>query len=87
MAWLITVVIGPILSSFHLPKWRTLDLAAIFLLCRAYCGYGDAALPPLYFFTVGAICHWHLLPLWGLLLLLLPMLGFGVHFLVFKGTL
>jgi hypothetical protein len=52
---------------------------------RAYCGYGDAALPPLYFAIVGAICYWQLLPLWGLLLTLLPLLGFGIHFLVFKG--
>lgn len=52
---------------------------------RAYCGYGDAALPPLYFSVVGAICYWQLLPLWGLLAIMLPLLGLGIHFLVFKG--
>ncbi len=44
-------------------------------------------MPPLYFATVGGICYWRLLPLWGVVLGLLPLLGFGVHFLVFKGAL
>lgn len=54
---------------------------------RAYCGYGDAAFPPLYFSVMGALCQWKLLPAWAILLAALPIFGIGVHFLVFKGIL
>lgn len=52
---------------------------------RAYCGTGDLLMPPIYFSVLGIVCFWGLLPVWAILLLLLPLFGLGMHCLVFRG--
>lgn len=52
---------------------------------RAYCSHGDAILPPLYFTVFTCICYLQILPVWAILLLLIPAFGVGMHCLVFRG--
>ena len=66
--------------------WQPAKEGCMELHRRAYCGYGDILFPPLYFTVVGSMCFWSLLPFWGILLVLLPLFGAGVHFIVFKGA-
>ena len=52
---------------------------------KAYCGHGDAAFPFLYFAILSSLCYWHLLPFWGICLVVLPLFVLGMQLLVFKG--
>ncbi|KAK9814386.1 hypothetical protein WJX72_004988 [[Myrmecia] bisecta] len=53
---------------------------------RAYCSHCDAMYPLLFVAAVGLVCYANVLPVWLLLLLLLPTFVMGVQVFVLKGA-